>query len=205
MDIQNEELKNIILYALDEIDFEDINEDRLEEIEEIYLNAYLLNGKQTGITIEDVLKFPNLRELKLGNFNITENDVETIAKLEKLEELEIFDCKFTDVDFDKIAKKVQRLIFSKCKEMNFKYPNVKEIIIRNSKVDFDNLNFECAKRVEIILSRIKNVVDLTEFKNIEEVNLDGSILYDEKYVTKDDIEVSKNTIYTHKSDIELYD
>ena len=61
------------------------------------------------------------------------------------------------------------------------------------------------KKVFIQNCVIKNAYNLNNYLNIEEVNLDGSELYNEKNELIQDVLVSKNTKYTHEKVVYYYD
>ena len=89
--------------------------------------------------------------------------------------------------------------------MPFSYPKLKEILITGSVVDFNNIDFSIPQDVIIQSSDIRNVYDLDKFENLIRVNLNGSILYDNRNRVVQDLKVSGSTVYTHERKVYLYD
>ena len=85
--LENKELTKRILERLHKKDTEDFSEEELESIENIGLTGKLVNGKETGIDIEDIFLFKNLKSLTLRNFSLTLEDLEKLSKHISIEEI----------------------------------------------------------------------------------------------------------------------
>jgi hypothetical protein len=158
-----------------------------------------------GINLNCVQAFPNLKRLKISNFEITQEFIDTIANFKDLKFLEITRGSFSNVDFKSLESKLESIRFSNCPELPFEYPKVKDVMITKSAIDFSRIDFDVANKIFIQNSTIKNVRDLDQYDNIQKINLDGSELYDENEILIQDIKVSDKTIYTHEREVYYYD
>ena len=131
--------------------------------------------------------------------------VKTGVTINNLEHIEIVNCDLKSVEFYKLNEKIKSISFIKCENLDLKYPEVEDIIVIGTKIDFKNINFRNVKKVFIQNCVIKNAYNLNNYLNIEEVNLDGSELYNENDELIQDVLVSKNTKYTHEKVIYYYD
>lgn len=199
------ELKRLVALKLGKMPDEDITSVDLDRIDEFTFNAYLMNGQKSGITLDDIKLFKNIKRLKLSNYKINQEAIQTIASLEYLEQLEIFGAEFEeDISFDDLGKNVKKLKFNNCLEIKFPYPKLEEVWINRTDIDFKKIDLNSAKRIIIKNSHIKNICDLTDFPQLENVDFDGTELTNENGEKVQNIKVGVKTKYTHQDTEELF-
>ncbi len=204
-EIRNTELERIIAMKTGKINFSEVTDEDLSKITEMNLNAYLINGKESGITLEDALLFPNLQTLTISNYRITQELLKLLGELKGLERLHFNNILFEgDIDFQNLLERLRKVSFINCGDLNFGYPAVDQIQVERSNIDFEKIQFSQVKRISIQDSNIKNAFGLEEY-DIESVNLDGTTLYDKNGNIVEDIEVGKSTVYTHQKEVYKYD
>ena len=188
----NKELRRIIALKLGKMPYDELGAEDFEKIYEIALNARLINGRESGI-----------RRLKLSNYRITKEAISKVASLAGLIDLEIFGAEFEEgVTFEGLEHTLKSLRFYNCLQVDFKYPRLEEVWLNQTDIDFSKIDLQTARSLVIRNGNVRNICDLTDFPNLERVDLDGSILTkgNEKV---DDIKVSSKTKYTHKEEVEL--
>ena len=201
----NKELKRLVALKLGKLPDEELMAEDFSKVEEIALNTHLINGQESGISLDAISLFPNLKRLKLLNYRITKEAIDVIASLAGLRDLEIFGAEFEEgITFEGLEHTLKSLRFYNCLGIDFPYPRLDEVWLNQTDIDFSKIDLQTAKKILIRNGYIRNVCDLTDFPNIESINLDGSILIkeDEKV---EDIKVSSRTMYTHKAEVELTD
>ena len=203
--ISNKELKRLIAFKSGKIDFEEVTEEDIMCIRDISLSSRLINGAESGIDLEVLKYFFSLERVRISNFEITDDVIQMLSELECLDTIEIVGCTFKDVDFTKLNGKLKRISFSKCEELPFKYPDVRDIRVIKSNIDFTNIDFTNVQNVFIQSSTIRNAHSLDDFCEIKKVNLDGTKLYDENGEEIKDIQVAEKTGYSHEEDVMLLD
>lgn len=204
-EIKSNELKRLIALKAGKVDFTDVTDEDLEGIRDIVLNAFLINGKSSDISLDAISLFPNLERIRIANFEITNEVVETFATLKKLSSIEIVGGIFTEVDFSKLSEQIREMSFANCESLSFKYPKMKNIVINRCGVDFENIDFSVAENILIQNSTVKNAHNLNDYMHIKRVNLDGSSLYDGQEQVLENILVSDNTQYSHEQESRFYD
>lgn len=205
MELENKKLRKIIAIKLGKMPYEEISSNDLEKITEITLNARLLNGAESGIILDSLALFPNLKKLKLSNYRISPKAIELVSSLQFLEDLEIFGAEFEkDINFAPLEQQLLKLKFYNCLPITFAYPKINEIWLSNTDIDFSVIDLSRAKKITILNSTIKNIHDLTDFSNIENINFDGSTFMDANNEPVSEISVNEKTQYTHKSEVELF-
>lgn len=205
MELENKELRKIIAIKLGKMPYEEISSNDLEKITEITLNARLLNGAESGISLDSLTLFPNLKKLKLSNYKINQTAIELASSLQFLEDLEIFGAEFDkDITFAPLEQQLLKLKFYNCLPITFAYPKINEIWLSNTDMDFSVIDLSRTKKITILNSTIKNIHDLTDFSNIENINFDGSTFMDANNEPVSEISVNEKTQYTHKNEVELF-
>ena len=203
--INNLNLQRLIALKCNKLDFKDVTDEDLEKIQEITLHGKLINGKMSGIDLESIQLFPNLITLGISDFTLTQGFIRYISELSKLKSIEIISCFFEEIDFSTVEENLSDIRFIGCRNLPFKYPKQKSIIITGSEIDFNNIDFSGAENVEIIESNIKNAYDLIDFTNLVSINLDGSKLFDKHGEILEDIKVPKGAQYSHALEIKAVD
>lgn len=199
----NKELKRIIALKLGKMPYDEIEAEDFDRIDEIALNARLINGKESGISLDAISLFPNLRRLKLSNYRITKEAISLIASLVGLRDLEIYGAEFEEgINFEGFEHTLKSLRFYNCLEIGFAYPRLEEVWLNQTDINFSKIDLQTSRRIVIRNGNVCNICDLTDFPNLESVNLDGSILTKDDEIVKD-IQVNSKTEYTHKDEVEL--
>lgn len=200
----NKELNKIVALKTGRMPYEELTDEDFSKVEEITLNTRLINGEESGISLEAIELFRNLRRLKLSNYKITKEAIVTIASLAGLREVEFFGAEFEEgIDFSALEHTLKSLRFYNCLEVNFPYPSLEEVWLNQTDIDFGKVDLQTARRIIIRNGTVRNICDLTEYPNIELVNLDGSILVNKDNEKLENIKVNGKTVYTHKAEVEL--
>lgn len=196
--IDNKELIKRILERLHKADNTNFSVDELAEIEDIAFTKKLVNGKDTGISINNIFIFKNLRCLTLRSYSVTMEDLLNISKHPTIEDISFLECAFDDVDFDNLPRIPEMLKFLNCSNLPLKFPRVKKVMVGSCEIDFNSIDFESSTSIIIQNSRIKNVHNINQYDNLLEVNLDGSELIQENGEIVADINVSDKCKYSHR-------
>ena len=200
-EFENEEFKRLITMKSNKINFEDVIEEDLLNIEDLVLKYKNFDGTLSNIDLNVIRRFPSLRNIRIIEYEITQEFILLLKEFKKLENIEFHKCKISKIDFSNLNKKVR---FSNCGILDFKYPIGEYVDIEKSEVNFENINFENVKYVYIIDSIINNSYNLDIFKNIEIVCLDGTKIYDKYLNVIKDIKVANSVKYSHKKEIDLF-
>ena len=200
-EFENEEFKRLITMKSNKINFEDVIEEDLLNIEDLVLKYKNFDGTLSNIDLNVIRRFPSLRNIRIIEYEITQEFILLLKEFKKLENIEFHKCKISKIDFSNLNKKVR---FSNCGILDFKYPIGEYVDIEKSEVNFENINFENVKYVYIIDSIINNSYNLDIFKNIEIVCLDGTKIYDKHLNVIKDIRVANSVRYSHKKEIDLF-
>ena len=162
-----------------------------------------MNGRPSGITLDLIDLFPNLAELSISNFEISQEDIDRIESLEQLKSIIVSRCFFKDVELSALSGK--KISFVGCESLGVKLPQLKAVVVRGSKIDFSCIDLDSATDIIIEESNIYNVKSLKDYPNIRSVNFDGSTLFSNFEDKVLDIEVSDQTTYSHSIDVDLND
>lgn len=203
--IKSKELKRQIALRIGKLNFEDVTEEDFDEISELTLNFKSINGKKTDINLNVLEFFPYLKKIRIIDFDINQEDICKINKLECVEVLEFSRCKFNKINFDVIEERLKKIDFSECGELAFKYPKVKNILINMCEIDFEFVDLEAVQKIYVFDSVIKNLPDLSKYKDLEKVIFDGSKIIDANGKEIEDALISEHTEYSHKANVEKID
>lgn len=201
--IESKQLQRIIALKTEKLDYSEVTDEDFDKITDISIDSRLLNGGASGISLDVISLFPNVTDIIVSNYELTQEDLNRLLELKQLRSIEIISCMFSDVDFSDFTDK--RLSFTGCESLNFKYPSVKAIIIRGSRVNFECIDFKSATDIIIQESNIYNAHSLKDYPNIRSVNLDGSTLFSNYESKIPDIEVADETKYSHSIELDLND
>lgn len=202
--IENKELAKSIRNCLQGPHADIFSDQELASIENIGLTGRLVNGRETGVTIKDVLLFKNLKYLTLRAYKITTEDLYLLGSRTNIQELSFLQCTFVNTDFDKVSRIPETLKFIGCPQLTEKFPGIKKILVDSCEMDFDSISFSKANIIRIQNSKIKNVHDIDAYDNIAEVNFDGSELVRANGETAENIRVGRNCRYSHKKNDRHY-
>lgn len=196
--IENEELVKRILNQIHKSDENtEISEEDLASIENIALTRLLENGKDTGINVEDIFLFKNLKSVTLKNYLLTMKDLQVISEHPQLEDVSFFGCQFEDINFDELHRLPENLKFIYCPSMPLKFPKVGKVMVAYSDLDFDSIDLSCVTNIRIKNSIVRNAKDLVQYPNIIEANFDGSKLMQKDGQVIENINVGNSCRYSH--------
>lgn len=125
----------------EKIYIEDIN-----EINEIVMNSKNLRGKVLDITVEDLLKFSNLKKCFIKNMEISDKEIKVLNQLSSLEELQLHNCNFM------------------VKKAKLKF-NIKNLAIINC-YNFNTKLITSLKHIEVVMLKPKTNDMLKKFKRV---------------------------------------
>ena len=177
--IENEELKRLISYKCGK-SFEDVTEEDIAKIYDITLNSRLINGKESGITLDILELLKGLKRLSVLNYDVSQAELETMLGSLDLDSIKFSGVTFGDVSFEKYDRLPGYISFVSCFNMPVCYPKVEVVDASGVDIDFKSIDLSQARKIIIRESIITNAHDLTDFENIEGVDLDGSRLIDEE-------------------------
>ena len=171
------ELQKYIAYKCNKLTFNDCTEEEIEKIEELSISSKLINGKKSGITLEIIENFHNLKILNITGFDISQEELNIIISLPQIDRITFFNSNFENASFSNFNNPKIKLEFRGC-ILPKVLPKLENIYIEGTEVDFKSIDFSYVKNLKITSSTIKNTFSLKEFSQIESVNLNGSRLYD---------------------------
>ena len=198
------ELQKYIAYKCNKLTFNDCTEEEIEKIEELSISSKLINGKKSGITLEIIENFHNLKILNITGFDISQEELNIIISLPQIDRITFFNSNFENASFSNFNNPKIKLEFRGC-ILPKVLPKLENIYIEGTEVDFKSIDFSYVKNLKITSSTIKNTFSLKEFSQIESVNLNGSRLYDINESIIYDISVPSSTKYSHTDKLYLYD
>lgn len=158
--------------------FEDMSDEEKRKITEITLFLKDFNGEQTGISIADLLSFPNLKKCLINGFSITDEDLKTLGSIESLRGIQFSKCDFSEATVP--LGNMELVILDSCERVPNDFFRNNTIlrflrVVNQSHFDVEALA-DCVNLIEAYLQRttISNLAGLSELKSLKFVNLDGS-------------------------------
>ena len=118
-EFENEEFKRLITMKSNKINFEDVIEEDLLNIEDLVLKYKNFDGTLSNIDLNVIRRFPSLRNIRIIEYEITQEFILLLKEFKKLENIEFHKCKISKIDFSNLNKKVR---FSNCGILDFNYP-----------------------------------------------------------------------------------
>ena len=109
-------------YLLKKLEVSEITDDKLNNIEEISLNAIDNNGIKYNYDFRDFEKLPNLKFISLQNFIIDNYQTNEINRCTKVEGLQFSNCIMKSQS--RLQGNMQILSFDNCKKLRFKYISI---------------------------------------------------------------------------------
>ena len=158
--------------------FDEMTEEEKESITEITLSYKDFKGDLTGVSITELLKFPNLKKCLISGFEITNDDIEVFNELVSLRGIQFSGCSFLEIDIP--LKHLELVVIDGCTRVP------KKLLQENKKLrffravnqryfDIECLN-GCRALEEVYLQRstLVNLLELRRLKSLRLVNLNGS-------------------------------
>lgn len=147
-------------YLLKKLEVSEITDDKLNNVEEISLNAIDNNGIKYNYDFRDFEKLPNLKFISLQNFIINNYQTNEINRCSKVEGLQFSNCIMKSQS--RLQGNMQILSFENCKKLRFKYISI-----------LKNLHI-----LKISNNRIINLKNIGILKNLEKVYFEnGRVLH----------------------------
>ena len=162
-------------YLLKKLEVSEITDDKLNNIEEISLNAIDNNGIKYNYDFRDFEKLPNLKFISLQNFIINNYQTNEINRCTKVEGLQFSNCIMESQS--RLQGNRQILSFDKCQKLRFKYISITKNlqILKISNNRFINLkNIGILKNLEKVYfenGRILYLKNLSNLKNLRYVRM----------------------------------
>lgn len=162
-------------YLLKKLEVSEITDDKLNNVEEISLNAIDNNGIKYNYDFRDFEKLPNLKFISLQNFIINNYQTNEINRCTKVEGLQFSNCIMKSQS--RLQGNMQILSFDNCKKLRFKYISIlKNLhILKISNNRLINLkNIGILKNLEKVYfenGRVLHLKNLSKLKNLRYIRM----------------------------------
>lgn len=182
MIILDEEIAKAVKHQLGNFRQNDFDEKDLEKIQELNLNNHTLAGENKNINLYNLDFFSNLRILTLQYFDINNDIVNLINSCKNLRQLQLFSCT-CNFDIELRNDNLDNLLLDCCKIGNYSKINMPRIltIIGDRNLNLSKLQGkENIQSLSLLNTTIKDFKSIYDFKQVVILNLDGSIVDNEK-------------------------
>lgn len=198
--IRSNELKRVIAMKTGNMLFEDVSEEELDSVDELYLRAKKYSGEPTDIDLSEVSGFTKLKTLGLNGFELSTEDFSIISKL-GLSTLELNGCETGSVVID-TADSLENLVINGGKIVDSEVrKSPKLLIVSETDVDFSKFDMSKTKRIFMRNCTIRNVGDLNSLTELEEINFDGSKVYDISGTEIKEVNVADNVMVSFEDEV----
>lgn len=198
--IRSNELKRVIAMKTGNMLFEDVSEEELDSVDELYLRAKKYSGEPTDIDLSEVSGFTKLKTLGLNGFELSTEDFSIISKL-GLSTLELNGCETGSVVID-TADSLENLVINGGKIVDLEVrKSPKLLIVSETDVDFSKFDMSKTKRIFMKNCTIRNVGDLNSLTELEEINFDGSKVYDISGTEIKEVNVADNVMVSFEDEV----
>lgn len=198
--IRSNELKRVIAMKTGNMLFEDVSEEELDSVDELYLRAKKYSGEPTDIDLSEVSGFTKLKTLGLNGFELSTEDFSIISKL-GLSTLELNGCETGSVVID-TADSLENLVINGGKIVDLEVrKSPKLLIVSETDVDFSKFDMSKTKRIFMRNCTIRNVGDLNSLTELEEINFDGSKVYDISGTEIKEVNVADNVMVSFEDEV----
>ena len=198
--IRSNELKRVIAMKTGNMLFEDVSEEELDSVDELYLRAKKYSGEPTDIDLSEVSGFTKLKTLGLNGFELSTEDFGIISKL-SLSSLELNGCETGSVVID-TADSLENLVINGGKIVDSEVrKSPKLLIVSETDVDFSKFDMSKTKRIFMRNCTIRNVGDLNSLSELEEINFDGSKVYDISGSEIKEVNVADNVMVSFEDEV----
>lgn len=157
-------------------------ESDLENVTDIFLTNLNVKGEKIGTDISEIIRIKKLKSLNLKGFELTDDIVSIIDSFQDLEWLGLYSCSSKETITMDLSN-LKSLMLDNCKTVNLTCVNLPEsvLVVNGGVIDLSKLvNSDKVKNLEIKSSEIIYSGILREMKNLKTLNIDGSVLDDEK-------------------------
>ena len=198
--IRSNELKRVIAMKTGNMLFEDVSEEELDSVDELYLRAKKYSGEPTDIDLSEVSGFTKLKTLGLNGFELSTEDFGIISKL-GLSSLELNGCETGSVVID-TADSLENLVINGGKIVDSEVrKSPKLLIVSETDVDFSKFDMSKTKIIFMRNCTIRNVGDLNSLSELEEINFDGSKVYDISGTEIKEVNVADNVMVSFEDEV----
>lgn len=197
-EITSQELIQCICLKTGKFDYSEVTDEDIRNITEIDIRGIKYNGEPTDVLLSELDVFPNLKHLLISHFDLKEDDMEIIARQKDLNIVQFSSCDFENIkkiDLDNL----DILVFVGCTDIaKLKMPKTRVLRVIGSELDFDNVDFTNVEMVLIQNSTVRNFSGLESYEKLEEVNFDGSVIYDINGNEVKDIKVQDHVSFSRE-------
>lgn len=161
--------------------------------EAVVLKKQNFKGEMTAESIEDLIKYEELKRCSLYHFYITETDIKNLNKLEKLNYI-YFDFCYFKLENIKLKPTIKTLCFNLCENLqlrllkNSNVENIKIVQLKESNIIVDIAEMEkmdSLKELSIHNCYIKRIDKILEIApNLKYLNFDGSVIENPEYLAQ---------------------
>ena len=198
--IRSSELKRVIAMKTGNMLFEDVSEEEIDNVDELYLRAKKYSGEPTDVNLSEVSGFTNLKTLGLNGFKLSSEDFDIISKL-GLSSLELNGCEIGSEVID-TADSLENLVINGGKIVDSEVrKSPKLLIVSETDVDFSKFDMSKTKRIFMRNCTIRNVGDLNSLSELEEINFDGSKVYDLSGTEITELNVADNVMVSFEDEV----
>lgn len=182
MIVLDEEIAKAVKYQLGDLNQKVFEEQDLEKIQELNLNNHTFLGENKNINLYNLDFFSNLRILTLQYFDINNDIVNLINSCKNLRQLQLSSCNCS-FDIELKNDRLDNLFINCCKVNNYSKINAPRIfsIVGDSNLNLIKLNGkEKVQSLSLLNCKINNFKAIHDFKQLVILNLDGSVVDNEK-------------------------
>ena len=198
--IRSSELKRVIAMKTGNMLFEDVSEEEIDNVDELYLRAKKYSGEPTDVNLSEVSGFTNLKTIGLNGFKLSSEDFDIISKL-GLSSLELNGCE-TGSEVIDTADSLENLVINGGKIVDLEVrKSPKLLIVSETDVDFSKFDMSKTKRIFMRNCTIRNVGDLNSLSELEEINFDGSKVYDLSGTEITELNVADNVMVSFEDEV----
>lgn len=178
IELKSKELKEFVYLKLNKDRRLPIYDEDVERIKDVTLNALDFLDEPTDATIFDLIFFKNLKSCTIVNMDISENEIDVLNKQYNIKFIQFTNCVFPGNK--KVTLDVEELVLDKCNNLsmnNFSEMNkLEELkIINCENIDLKGVEaLESVKKLYLQNIIVDNINTVTNLKNLEYVNLNGS-------------------------------
>ena len=201
-------------------DSESFTSDDMSLIETIYFTKAHNDGTQI-YSLEELLQFPNLKNIVIESSFIVESDLEILRKLPHLSKLDFIKC-ILDINLDFSTLPLETLSIERCyiEETNFlrtlqSLKSLRIVFPYNEEQDINLNDLNCSETLESLWLEgccLSNVTSLSNLKNIKNLNFMytempqfsfvesmpklETIFVEPRYASDNDLQKSPAKVYT---------
>lgn len=163
--------KSLEKYLLSKYEIENLQDLKIEDVEELTLNKIGANNEIQDYDFRDFEIFPNLKYISLQNFQIKNYETNEIGRCKNLSAIQFSNCNFKSKS--RLRGNIKIVSFNNCKHFNLKYlsalKNLEVLKVLNSrKINLKYINFVLKNLEKVYFENITiyNFSVLSKLKNL---------------------------------------